>query len=499
MLADTAGEAARRFGDQPAFVTDEGLTLSYAEFNRLADEAAVGLAELGVGEGDVVALVLPSVPEHFITYVAAAKLGAITAAVNPKLVQAERAAVLRAANPVVVVATGDLASTDVVAPSQIVQIEPATAVADVLGGLRRPGQAPPPLPTDLDRAIAIVFTSGTTGTPKGAVFAGRQIDFITQCDVGEAWGGGGHSMAGSALAHLGPTTKLAGNLKKGGTQHLSRQPWKAAEALRMVAELKIAAFGGVPTQVALMLRDPSFDTTDLSSVRAVVMGGGPATPALIREARQRIAAPLAVRYSCTEAGIGCGTAFTDPDEDAEVSVGRPQPGVDLSIRSEGGESLPPGQIGEVCLGSPAVMEGYWRNSSANADVFTEDGSVRTGDLGWIDEEGRLRLAGRSRERYVRGGYNVHPMEVEGVLADHPDVAAVAIVSRSDPVMGEVGVAVVVPRLGGTTPELSQLRDFASDRLARYKLPDDLVVLSALPLTAGEKVDRRALERLIAPR
>ncbi len=345
--------------------------------------------------------------------------------------------------------------------------------------------------------MAIVFTSGTTGTPKGAVFCGRQIAFITQCDVGATWGGGGHSMAGSALAHLGPTTKLAGNLKKGGTQHLSRQPWKAAEALRMVAELKITALGGVPTQIALMLRDPTFNDTDLSSVRAVVMGGGPATPALIREARARLAAPLAVRYSCTEAGIGCGTAFTDPDEDAEVSVGRPLPGVRLSIVAEDGEPLRAGAIGEVCLSSPAVMEGYWRNSSANTDVFTADGSVRTGDLGWVDDQGRLRLAGRGRERYVRGGYNVHPMEIESVLADHPDVAAVAVVSRPDPVMGEVGVAVVVPREGTTAPELAQLRAFASDRLARYKLPDDLVVLTALPLTAGEKVDRRSLERLIA--
>ena len=304
-------------------------------------------------------------------------------------------------------------------------------------------------------------------------------------------------MAGSALAHLGPTTKLAGNLKKGGTQHLSQRPWKATDALRMVAELRIAALGGVPTQIALMLRDPTFDSTDLSSVHAVVIGGGPATPTLVREARARIGAPLAVRYSCTEAGIGCGTWFSDPDEDAEVSVGRPQPGVRLSILDEEGAPVEPGAIGEVCLGSPAVMEGYWRNSGANADAFTGDGSVRTGDLGWVDERGRLHLAGRSRERYVRGGYNVYPMEVEGVLADHPDVAAVAVVSRSDPVMGEVGVAVVVPQPDAPTPELAQLRDFAAERLARYKLPEDMVVLSALPLTAGEKVDRRALERLIA--
>jgi acyl-CoA synthetase (AMP-forming)/AMP-acid ligase II len=496
MLAEISAEAARRFGDLAALITEEGLTISYAQFNRLADEVAVGLAERGVGEGDVVALVMPGVPEHFITYVAAAKLGAITAAVNPKLVQAERSAVLRAANPRLIVGTEDLLASgeDV----ELVVMTPSSAPEDVMVGLRREGQAPPPLTNDPDRPIAIVFTSGTTGTPKGAVFCGKQIAFITQCDVGDQWGGGGHSMAGSALAHLGPTTKLAGSLKRGNTQHLSQKPWKASDALRTVAELKIAALGGVPTQIALMLRDPAFDTTDLSSVRAVVMGGGPATPALIREARTRIPAPLSVRYSCTEAGIGCGTGFADPDEDAEVSVGRPQPGVRLSIVAEDGSPVTPGEIGEVCLGSAAVMEGYWRNSSANTDVFTEDGSVRTGDLGWIDDQGRLRLAGRNRERYVRGGFNVHPMEVEGVLSDHPDIAAVAIISRLDPVMGEVGVAVIVPRQDGKTPELSELRAFAGDRLARYKLPDDVVVLTSLPLTAGEKIDRRALERLVAP-
>ena len=385
-----------------------------------------------------------------------------------------------------------------VEPELAVLVEPSVHPDSVLEGLRRPGARPSPLASDEDRPIAIVFTSGTTGVPKGAVFCGRQIAFITQCDVGAVWGGGGHSMAGSALAHLGPTTKLAGNLKRGGTQHLSRKPWKAADALRMVAELKIASIGGVPTQIALMLRDPSFATTDLSTVRAVVMGGGPATPALVRDARAHLGAHVAVRYSCTEAGIGCGTSFTDPDEDAEISVGRPQPGVRLSILAEDGGLAPPGEIGEVCLGSPAVMQGYWRNSGANAEVFTDDGSVRTGDLGWVDERGRLRLAGRSRERYVRGGYNVYPMEVEGVLADHPDVAAVVVVSRDDPVMGEVGVAVVVPRADGPSPDLSALRTFAAGRLARYKLPDDLVLLRALPLTAGEKVDRRALERLIAP-
>src|ERR1035437_8842432 len=142
MLAENPGEAAPRFGDRPAFITDEGLTLTYAEFNRLADEAAVGLAARGVTEGDVVALVLPSVPEHFIAYLAAAKLGALTAAVNPKLVLAERAAVLRAAQPKVVISTADLAPTEGLERGQIIEIAPAVTASEVLTGLRQPGQAP---------------------------------------------------------------------------------------------------------------------------------------------------------------------------------------------------------------------------------------------------------------------------------------------------------------------------------------------------------------------
>jgi acyl-CoA synthetase (AMP-forming)/AMP-acid ligase II len=172
VLAETAAEAARRFGDRVAFVTDDGLSLTYDEFNRLADETAVGLAERGVGEGDVVALVVPSVPEHFLAYVAAAKLGAITAAVNPKLVSAERAAVLRAANPRLVISTAALAPNDAVEPDQITVFTPATTPDEAMIDLRRPGQVPPPLATDPDRPIAIVFTSGTTGTPRAPCSAG---------------------------------------------------------------------------------------------------------------------------------------------------------------------------------------------------------------------------------------------------------------------------------------------------------------------------------------
>ncbi len=493
MLAETLREAARRFGDRPAIVAEEGWSLTYGQLDGITDQVAAGLRARGIGEGDVVSLLLPAVPEHFVAYLALAKLGAVTAAVNPKLSPNEREAVLDVAGPKLVLATEELApGTD----AAIELVAPATDADQLLPVLRAADHEPPPLATDPDRPVAIVFTSGTTGIPKGAVFCGRQIAFITSCDVGDAWGGGGRSIAGSALAHLGPTTKLAGNIQRGSTQYLTRA-FKASETLRRIAELQIAAVGGVPTQVALMLRDPDFDSYDLSSVKAIIMGGGPAAPALVREARQRFGVPVAVRYSCTEAGIGTGTAFTDPDEDAEISVGRAQPGVTMSVVDTDGHPVPDGEIGEVCLASPAVMSGYYNDPVATAAALGADGEVRTGDLGYVDEKGRLRLAGRARERYVRGGYNVHPMEVEAVLTEHPAVAAVAVVGRDDPVMGEIGVAVMVPVTGAEPPSLEELRQFAGAQLARYKLPDRLVTTDALPLTAMDKLDRRTLERRVA--
>jgi acyl-CoA synthetase (AMP-forming)/AMP-acid ligase II len=493
LLADTLREAASRFGDRDALVAESGWSLTYRELDEVSDEVAAGLARTGVGEGDVVSLLVPASPEHFALYLAAAKLGAITAAVNPKLTAPERAAVIERAAPKLLVTTAALspAGTGVASHEIVIAGSPET----FLSNLRVAGAEPGPLRCDPDRPIAIVFTSGTTGVPKGAVFCGSQISFITECDVGANWGGGGAAVTGSALAHLGPTTKLAGSLRRGTTQYLTTA-WNARDALARISELKVASVGGVPTQIALMLADPEFDRFDLSSVQAIVMGGGPATPALVREARERFGCPVAVRYSCTEAGIGTGTGFGDPLEDAEVSVGRAQPGVEVLVIGDEGAPLPEGEIGEVCLRSPAVMRGYW-HTTGDENPFVAGGAVRTGDLGWLDDRGRLHLAGRNKERYVRGGYNVHPMEVEAVLADHPALEAVAVVGRPDEVMGEVGVAVIVRAPGHDAPSVAELRAFAGDRLARYKLPDEVLVIDALPLTAMDKIDRRALAQRVS--
>jgi acyl-CoA synthetase (AMP-forming)/AMP-acid ligase II len=492
MLPVTAGEAGRRFADATAYVAPDGWTLRYRDLDRVSDELAVSLAQRGLAAGDVLALVLPPSPEYPVAYLAAAKLGAITAGVNNRLTPAERGALLETAAPRLVLAAPGLEPESV---SNVATVESASGPATMLRDLRAEGEAPPPLPDDADRPVAIVFTSGTTGLPKGALYCNRQLAFITRTDVGDTWGGGGRGIVGTPMVHLGFMTKLPGNLQRGGTSFVMRR-WRAADALQLAAEHRMTTVAGVPTQLALMLREPDFDAYDLDSVRFLLIGGGPVTPGLAREARARFRAALATRYSCTEAGVGLGTAFDDPEEDAVVSVGRPHRAIELAVLDDDDRPVTPGAIGQVCLRSPAVMSGYWRDTEATRAAFTADGFVRTGDLGRVDERGRLRLVGRTKEMYVRGGYNVFPVEVEAVLSSHPAVAAVAITPITDAVMGEIGVAVVVPRDAAAPPSLEQLREFAAPHLAPYKLPDALRVADTLPLTAMDKVDRRALREVV---
>lgn len=492
MIPRTVREAATRFGDTVAYVAPRGWSLSYGDLDRLSDEVAAGLTRRGVRPGDVVGLVFPPGVEYLLCYLGATKVGAVTAGVNEKLADPERDAVLTVAGPRLVLAAPGRGGTT----APVEEFTPVDAAADCLRGLRADADAAPaPLPDDPDRTVAVIFTSGTTGTPRGAVYGNRQLAFIADTDV-PTWGAGGRTFNGTSCATLGFMTKLAGNLRRGGTQFVLER-WSPRATLDLVERERMSSVGGVPTQLALMLRDPGFDDRDLSSVATIVVGGAPITPALAAEARARFGAPLITRYSCTETGLGLGTAVDDPPADAVESVGRPLPGVDLAVLDDDDRPVPTGEVGAVCLRSPAVMSGYWRDPDATRAAFTTSGHVRTGDLGWVDDRGRLHLVGRSKEMYVRGGYNVYPVEVEAALSDAPGVAALAVATRPDPVMGEIGVACVVARDPAAPPSLDDLRAFGTDRLARHKLPEALVVLDALPLTSAEKVDRRALGRLAA--
>lgn len=494
MLHDVLPLAGREFGERVAYIAADGWPITYRELDRLSDELAVWLAvHAGVREGSVVALVMPSTPDYIVAFGAVAKLGAVSAGVNALLTPREREGALSTAEPDVVLADPGLLE-GIPAAARVIEVAPADHAAAIWRGHRAAGEAPPRLADDPDRAFTICFTSGSTGMPKGALFRDRQIRAIALSDTGgtgAGWGIGTHSIASTQFAHVGGMTKIPWMLAGGGTIHLMHR-WRAATVMQLTHEHRMPALNAGPTQVALMLRQPDFDRFDFSCVKALVVGTGPSSPALIQEARERFRAPYSVRYSSTESGgIGLLTALDAPDEEALYTVGRPRQGIDAMIAGDDLRPLPPGEIGEVCLRSPAVMSEYYRNPAETAATLVK-GWLRTGDLGFVDEAGCYRLAGRKKEMFIRGGYNVYPLEVEKVLSTHPKVHEVALVPRPDAVMGEIGVAVIVPTDPHDPPSLDELRDHGARGLARYKLPEAVRVITEMPLNATHKLDRRSL-------
>lgn len=469
VLGRTLREAAARFGDQVLLAPEGGEPWTYAEVDRASDEVAAGLAAAGIGDRSVVGLLLESTPEWIVTAVAASKLGALYSGVNPRLAPAEQDRVL------------DRLAADLV-------VRPGEAF-----GLQVTGAEPVAIPEpDPERPCVVVFTSGTTGEPKGAEFRERNIDAIITIDLGadgaRSWGGGGPILVSTQFAHIGVSTKLPWYVRTGSRLHLLAK-WRPADALRVTARERIPSIGGIAAHVGLMLRRPDFDDHDLECVRTIVMGGGHSPAALVHEARERFGAAYSNRYSSTECGgCGTGTAFDADDEEALHTVGRPRGGVEVAIDEV---------TGVVLLRSGAVMAGYWRDPERTRLALDDDGWLHTGDLGELDDRGLLRITGRADDMYIRGGYNVHPGEVEAVLLDHPAVGQVAVVPRADEVLGQIGVAVVVPADAEAPPTLDELRAFGAERLATYKLPGALVLRDALPLTTMDKLDRRRLTAEVA--
>jgi acyl-CoA synthetase (AMP-forming)/AMP-acid ligase II len=474
---------------------------------------------------------LPASLDYVVAYCALAKIGAITAGVGAPYSPAERGAMLDRVRPHVVLGSEDLL-TGHLPDAQIIPVRPVRDRREFAAGLpilgrdpatpraaprvetyrpdahhridarridarhatrsaaSRPAAEPPPRDPE-----TIVFTSGTTGAPKGALFCARQIQAVADADTA-AQSGPMPLLVATGLHHVGFMTKLAGHLLAGNRLHIVEH-WHAAEALDLICAERIGVIGGVAAQVALLLRVPGLPGRDLAAVKALVIGGGPSPADLIRQARETFGAGYTVRYSSTESGgLGTLTALDAPDGEVFHTVGRPRPGTGVGVRDEAGTELPPGEAGEVWLRGPSTMAGYWHDPEATARVLTPDGWLRTGDLGRLDDQGRLHLDGRRDDMFIRGGHNVHPQEVEAVLQEYPAVGEVAVVPRGDAVMGQVGVAVVVPSAPDADLTLEGLRGFAARRLARHKIPEDLCVVDRLPLTSGQKVDRSALRKLV---
>jgi acyl-CoA synthetase (AMP-forming)/AMP-acid ligase II len=468
--------AAVVHGDREAYV-EPGARITFAEWVARARGVAAELVDLGVVKGDVVLLWLPSGIDYATCYAAAAMIGAITTGLNPRLGWREIEAVVRQADPALIVADERLGEL----PSGGRRVLPRSSLP-AAGARTDPLPAVRLHPGD---PVTVIFSSGTTGVPKGAVFDAANLAAGAE-SAGVMSAPYDRRLTSTPFAHAGYMFKLWDQLVWGTTLVIPPAPWSATAMFAILRDERITVAGAVPTQWAKLVDLDGVCPEALPHLRIGVVATAPAPPELVRRVAERIGVPLVVRYAMTECPTICGTAPDDPPEVQFATVGRPAAGMAVRI---GGDSV-------IEVSGPCVMRGYWHNPELTASVL-RDGWLRTGDVGVLRSDGNLAIVGRHGDMYIRGGYNVHPVEVEQVIATHPAVKQAAVVGRRAPVIGEIGVAFVVPSDTRRPPTLEDLRRHVRAELADYKAPDELVVLDELPLTPMLKPDRAALRGLLA--
>ena len=441
--------------------------LSFVDWATQADALAGWLHEQGVRKGDVVGLQLPSGINYAIAYQAIVRVGALATGINPRLGPSEISHIIARCEPVYVF---------------------DGALPDCHGGdpLRRR------VALESTDPMAIVWTGGTTGFPKGAWFDHACLEAMSH-GAAPLSVVGDRRLSPLPFAHIGAMTRVWDELMHLITTVIVPSPWTAAGALSAIHSERVSVSQGVPTQYRMMFDHPDFAATDTSHLRIAGIGAARIPPELVMEMQEKLKCPVVVRYASTEGCLATGTRLDDDIETICTTVGRPNGGVKIRIVASDGSECAPNEVGTVQLHSRARMRGYWKDPELTNQSITPDDWLITGDLGRVDAVGNLHLAGRSTEMYIRGGYNVYPIEIENVLGTYSDILSAAIVGASvSDRLGEIGVLFAVAR-PGTTLELSAIRSFVQASLANYKAPDILVVVAELPLTSLGKVDKKQLQ------
>ena len=437
------------------------------ELRERAGEVAGGLHDLGLDPGDRVALYAANSLDWVVAYLGVQRAGGCVVLMNPDYHRAEAEHILHDSEPAFVIADGPRAKI-------VEEIGPRIVPLETL-----PLGASPGMPAlTPESAAAILYTSGTTGRPKGALL--DHGNFLAQGRGAiEVWRWTSRDVLVHALPlfHLhGLGMGLHGTLLSGGSATLV--PFTPAG---VVAELKRGGtmFFGVPSMYQRLCDWLDENPTDLSHVRVFVCGSAPLPPALFERCARLLGQPPVERYGITEGGIVVTNPYDGPRQPGRV--GFPFPGVEVKL----------GELDEVLLKGGQVFSGYWRNPQATREAFTDDGFFRTGDVGEIGEDGTLAIRGRIKELIITGGFNVYPREVELVLEAHPAVQEVAVAGVPSEKWGEEVTAFVVP--SGSEPLIeSELIAFAQERLASYKCPKRVVKIDMLPRNAMGKVQRSVL-------
>ncbi|MCY4162840.1 MAG: AMP-binding protein [bacterium] len=488
----------------------EGGAVSFAELRHRVLSLAAGLRAMGVEHGDRLALLADNGLVYFDIYLAGCYLGAPIVPLSIHWTSLELESVLNDADPALVIADetyiANLPAPDGRTPVISTQ---SNAYFDLLAG------APPQDPNSItqvaedavteDATALIVYTSGTTGNPKGVCLSQRALAFsgfttaLVQRFVPEDV-----FLSTTPLFHTAAGTRVLSMLADGQT-HVVLRRFSPETFFAAVATHRPSVTILVPTQLRRILEHPALSQADLSSLRLIVYGGEPATAALIRQAHTQLGCDLYQAYGLTEC-VGNVAGLLPQDHNQALaqhperltSAGRAVPGVRIEIRNPEGIAVTAGEVGEIWVRTAKAMSGYWKRPQLTAQTLV-NGWVCTGDLGRLDDHGYLYLVGRATDMLISGGVNVYPSQIEAVLCEHPHIAAVAVVGRSDSDWGERPVAFVEleptpTALHNPTAIPQELSLWCASRLSKPQIPDEFIVVPKLERTSTGKVRKAELKK-----
>lgn len=505
---NTLAEKCRLLPEKVAveMLDDSGDALTYGQLERQVQRTIAYLQDKGVQCGDRVALQLPKGLPFVLLHLAVMRLGAISLPLNPDYPSRELAYFLDDAAASLFLAHEENEETVEKIRPQLAQLREVVYLSgnslDVFAALLDSAESSqdglPDIPDDPDLTALMIYTSGTTGRPKGAMITHGNLTANIEA-LHDAWGW----QEDDILCHVLPifhvhglVVALHGALNAGATALLMPK-FEAQRTLETLVSRRCTVFMAVPTIHRLLLDVPNASTYDLGHMRLLTSGSDRLPDDVFEAFRDTFGHTLLERYGMTETGMNLSNPLRG--ERRVGSVGMPLPGVEVRIVDpQSAEQLPDGQVGELQVRGPHVCKGYWRQPEKSAQAFTDDGWLKTGDLGLREPDGYFTLKGRSKDLVISGGLNVYPPEVELVLAEHPAVSASAVIGCPDAKWGERVTAVIVP-VEGATPSEEEIIEHCRQRLAAYKSPKSVRFVDQMPRNALGKIQKARLRESLCRR
>jgi long-chain acyl-CoA synthetase len=489
-LANALTATAADHADSPAIKLDD-IELSYAQLDAASSRFAGHLRAQGIEPGDRVGLMLPNVPYFPVIYYGILKAGGIVVPMNVLLKGREVKFYLEDPDAKALYAWSDFGEDATIGADQtnaeLTLVKPGDfeqllAAADPLDQIVERD--------DSDTAV-ILYTSGTTGTPKGAELTHANLSSNANTSVEMfSFTPGDVIFGGLPLFHsFGQTCAMNAGIAAGATITLLPR-FDPGKALEIIERDGVTVFMGVPTMYVAMLNHEGAGTIDSSSLRYCVSGGASLPVEVLNGIEQLLDCKMLEGYGLSETSPV--SSFNQPANPAKPgSIGTPIPGVEMKLVDDDGNEVPAGEVGEIAIRGENVMKGYWKQPDATAETI-RNGWFRSGDMAKVDDEGYYFIVDRKKELIIRGGYNVYPREIEEVLYEHPAVMEAAVVGIPDGNLGEE-VAAAIAFKPGQTATAQEIRDFAKERVAAYKYPRHIWFVDALPKTATGKILKREIE------